>query len=164
MMDAVTYPDRRVAEAVFQEFVPIRVDYEAESGMLRKYNVFWAPTVVFADSGGVERYRITGYLPPDVFIAYLLFGRAKLNWETHNYELAAELFDEVVKRFETSSLVPQSMYLRGVCRDKATEDETILARTAEEMERLYPDSDWTLRTIPWRQEGESAAEAGGDAG
>lgn len=164
MMDAVTYPDEEVAGVVEREFVPLRVDYLSESGMLRRFNVFWTPTVVLADKGGIERFRVTGYLPPDVFPAYLLFGRAKHAWETHKYQRAAELFDEVAKMYRESSLAPESVYLKGVSRRKATGDDAWLDRAADELETLYPDSDWALRTAPWREQpaGEPL-EGGGEA-
>jgi hypothetical protein len=148
-MDAVTYPSERVSELIRDEFVPWRIDYRRESRFLRKFNVVWTPTNLFADRHGCEHYRITGYLPPEPFLAYLEFARAKVAFGSHNYPLAAELFDALSLEHPDAPTAPEAVYFRGVSRQKATGDDLHLEEAAADLARLYPHSDYVLRTEPW---------------
>jgi hypothetical protein len=151
-MDAVTYPDGKVAEYVFEYFIPWHVNYSTESELLRRYDITWTPTVIFGDENGNEHYREVGYLPPHIFIAYLAMGRAQVAWRTHNYSEAGELFDALASDYPESSLAPEALYFRGVCRHKATGADVHLFEAAGALERLYPQSDWMLRSRPWVSE------------
>ncbi len=149
MMGAVTYPSEEVARYVSQNFVPWRIPYDSASKLLRRYNVVWTPSVVFADRKAAEHYRVTGFLPPEIFMAYLSFGRARVAFGSHNYPEAAELFDAVARDYPASALAPEAIYFRAVSRRKATDDDSHLDVAASELTELYPDSDWALRARPW---------------
>lgn len=151
-MGTVTYSSEKIARYISGNFVPWRVDYDTESVQLRRYNVFWTPTVIFADGKGNERARITGYLPPDTFIIYLLMGSAKVALAGHNYSEAAELFDGVAGEFPGSALAPEAVYFRGIARQKATADDGHLDAAVADLERLYPESEWLVRAGPWKDE------------
>jgi predicted nucleotidyltransferase len=47
-------------------------------------------------------------------------------------------------------LAPEAVYFRSVARRKATNDSSHLDVAVEELDRLYPDSEWALRTLPWK--------------
>jgi len=151
-MGAVTYPDGKVVKYISEHFIPWQVNFSTETHMLRHYNVVWTPTVIFADSDGGEQYRETGYLPPHIFIAYLAMGRAQVAWKIHNYSEAGELFDALASDYPESSLAPEALYFRGVCRHKATEADVHLFEASSALERLYPESEWLLRSRPWLKE------------
>jgi Thioredoxin-like domain len=151
-MGTVTYPSEDVAGYVSQNFVPWRIPFDSASKLLRRYNVVWTPTVIFADRKATEHFRVTGYLPPEVFMAYLAFGRARVAFGSHNYPEAAELFDAVARDFPASSLAPEAIYFRAVSRRKATDDEAHLDQAAAQLAERYPESDWSLRIRPWVEE------------
>ncbi len=151
-MGAVTYPSKKVSDYVSEYFVPWRIPFDTANNLLRRYNVVWTPTTIFADRKGTECYRVVGYLPPDVFISYLAMGNAETAFGSHNYPEAAELFDTVASDHPESCLAPEAMYYRAVCRAKATGDDAHLDEAVADLERLFPDSDWLLRTRPWINE------------
>ncbi|HEX3723605.1 MAG TPA: thioredoxin family protein, partial [Nitrolancea sp.] len=48
-LDAMTYPDRRVIEAVNARFVPLKLNlFEDSREVVRPLNVLWTPTILFA--------------------------------------------------------------------------------------------------------------------
>jgi hypothetical protein len=151
-MGTVTYPHEKVAEYISGHFAPWKVSYDTASRLLRRYNVVWTPTIIFADRKGTEHFRLTGFLPPEVFITYLAMGRAGVAWGSHNYPEAAELFDAVARDFPDSPLAPEAVYYRGVARVKATDDDAHLDQVVADLQRLYPDSEWLLRARPWLEE------------
>ncbi len=151
-MGAVTYPSEKIARYISGNFVPWKVSYDTESRLLRRYNVFWTPTVIFADRKGIEHARVTGYLPPDTFLTYLGMGRARVALAVHNYSEAGELFDALARDFPGSVLAPEAVYFRGIARQKATEEDAHLDAALADLERDYPDSEWLLRASPWRGE------------
>lgn len=150
MMGTVTYPSERVTRYVSDNFIPFRVDFDNESALLRKYNIFWTPTILFTDQDGNERHRITGFLPPLVFLSHLAMGNAFVAFWGHYYSHAAELFDAVAGDFPGSMLAPEAVYFRSVARRKATNDDSHLDVAVKELEHLYPDSEWALRALPWK--------------
>ena len=76
-MDAVTYPDARVASFVDENFNAIRTNIRepqpAMRDLLRAIKPPWAPTFVFIGPRNVELRRYVGWLPPVEFIADLNF-------------------------------------------------------------------------------------------
>lgn len=151
-MGAVTYPGEKVSDYVSDYFVPWRIPFDTANNLLRRYNVVWTPTTIFADRKGNERYRVVGYLPPEVFIAYLAMGNAETAFGSHNYPEAAVLFDTVASDHPESCLAPEAIYYRAVCRTKATGDDAHLDEAVADLKRLFPNSDWLLRTRPWLDE------------
>jgi hypothetical protein len=152
LLGAVTYSNEKVVKYISGNFVPWKVSYDSESRLLRRYNVVWTPVVIFADEKGVERDRITGYLPPEPFLTYLAMGRARVALAVHNYPEAGELFDAVALDYPLSPLAPEAIYFRGISRQKATGDDAHLDQAVAELMRLYPDSEWLLRARPWMGE------------
>ena len=148
-MDTVTYPNEKVAKLAGDEFVPWRIDYRRETRLLRKFNVVWTPTSLFMDGHEREHYRLTGYLPPGPFLAYLQFARAKVAFGSHNYPFAAELFEALFIEHPGAPTAPEAVYFRGVARQKATGDDRHLEEAAADLARSYPESDYVLRTEPW---------------
>jgi hypothetical protein len=148
-MDAVTYPTEYVTDYVAGNFIAWRADFNTESALLRKFTVKWTPTLVFLDKRGKEHYRLLGFLPPEAFIAHLILALAKIAFDAGKYALAAELFDRIIKEHPDSEQVPQAIYFRGISRRKVTRDESHLGEAAKELEREFPDSEWTMRTNPW---------------
>jgi hypothetical protein len=148
-MDAVTYPADYVTDYIDENYVPWRANYDTETLLLRRFIVNWTPTLVFLDQKGKEHYRLMGYLPPEAFIAHLILAQAKIAFETSRYREAAELFDKIAKEYPDSEQIPQAIYFRAAARKKATKDDSYLDEGAEELKRLFPDSEWTMRTKAW---------------
>lgn len=82
-LDAETYKDPKVAEALKANFVPVKVDAESGSSVVHemrkmtmselaeKYGVSSYPAIWFIDKDGKKAKLLNGYLPPDAFQAYL---------------------------------------------------------------------------------------------
>lgn len=145
----MTYPTEYVTDYIVENFVAWRADFNTETALLRKFIVNWTPAFVFLDRNGREHYRLLGFLPPEAFIVHLMLAQAKIAFETSGYAEAAELFDRIVNEHPGSEQVPQAIYFRGVSRRKLTKDDSYLDEAAEELERAFPESEWTMRTNPW---------------
>lgn len=148
MMDAVTYPAEEVAGYIDEYFVAWRVNRETETRLLQRFHVNWTPTLVYLDHKGVEHYRTVGYLPPDVMLIYMKLVRAKTFFKTSKYAEAAQLFDAPARERPESEHAPEAIFFRGVALEKATDDSSHLEKTAEELQKRFPDSEWALRTLP----------------
>ena len=61
IMDAQVYPDEQVARAM-SRLLPVRIDADRETALVRKYRVEGLPTLVYTDSYGNELFRFTGLL------------------------------------------------------------------------------------------------------
>ncbi|HEY5991495.1 MAG TPA: hypothetical protein VIU10_02860 [Candidatus Udaeobacter sp.] len=58
-MDAVSYPDEKVANFIIDKVVPVRI--LADSPLASDFKVTWTPTLVTLDFYGKEHYRTVGF-------------------------------------------------------------------------------------------------------
>lgn len=149
MMDTVTYPAKEVAGYIARSFVPWRVDYLKETRLLSRFRVNWTPTLLFLDSREREHYRMIGYVPPEILLVHMILAQGKEAFETSRYTVAVERYGRIAAEFPGSEEAPQALYFRGVARFKETGEDADLDEAASELTRLFPDSEWTLRTRPW---------------
>lgn len=145
-MDAVTYPQDKVALFINDHFVPVKIHTDDHPDLTQKYHVPWTPTFLVFDADGTEHYREIGYLPPDDFLAHmnLALGRAAL--EEKDFSAAAGYLQTIVDQHGSSEMVPEALYFLGVARSrmsggKADDRKAIWKRLLEE----HPKSDWAKK-------------------
>ncbi len=108
--------------------------------------------MIIADPDGKERWRLEGYLPKDDFSANLRMGLARVDVMRKHWADAEKRFDEVVDSYPNSKYVPEAIYWRGVSNYQGTHDHEALGSVAKTFTEQFQDSDWALRSIPWRHE------------
>ena len=143
-MDAVTYPDNRVAQFLQERVIPIRIRSTAQP-LASEYNVHWTPTLILADVEGKEHHRTIGWLSPDDLIANVLLGIAKLHFDRREHDKAVAMMGELLDRYPRSDVAPEALYLSGVTRFKQTHDLKAIRAVYEKLLASYPSSEWTRR-------------------
>lgn len=79
-LDAETFTNEKVIQAIAEGFVPVRLDAEKEGAdHAQQLGVEAYPTVVFLDAEGKELGRIPGFLGSEDFLAELRRVRQKLS-------------------------------------------------------------------------------------
>ena len=148
-MDAVTYPDDKVAEFLNKNLIPLRV--KSDSMPLSKdFNVTWTPTLITLDQDGKEHHRTVGFLPPPELVPSLLLGTAKVYFETAKFETCLETLDKLLSEYPRSKAAPEAVFLRGVAGYKSTHDPKPLKSAYERLQAEYPGSEWADRAQPYR--------------
>ena len=56
-----------------EHFIPVRVDFDLEKEIVRKYSVQGIPDLWFLDSQGKRMTRSTGFVPADTFLSMLKY-------------------------------------------------------------------------------------------
>lgn len=148
-MDAVTYPDKGVIEFISQNIIPLRIAYDLEP-LATDFRIKWTPTLVILDWNGKERSRTVGFLPPEELIPELLLGIAKAFYELDQNDIAILNLDRLIKDYPKSSAAPEAVFYRGVCGFKAGHDVRFLKDMYEQLQREYPMSGWSKRSLPYR--------------
>lgn len=97
------------------------------------------------DEDGSEHYRFIGFLPPENFIAQIILGRGKVEFNLDHFEEAIQTFQEVLVRYPKTETAPEAQYLLGVTRYKASHDPKELKLGLEHLHRDYPNSEWTQK-------------------
>ena len=147
------WPDERVASFVAENFSAARVHVKDDAELFKKYGeqyaAQWTPTVLELDSEGVERHRIEGFLPADDFLAQLMLGRAKIDFQEKKWDEAAKLFRRVYEELPDTEAAPEALYWVGVTRYKETGDATALKETARAFSSRYADSSWAKKASIW---------------
>lgn len=114
-----------------------------------RFEALWTPTIMVFDPEGRERYRFSGYLPSDEFLAQLYMGLGKMHFAHKQWGEAERWFQRIVDDFPSSDAAPEALYWAGVCRYKASNDHHVLADTAEQFTRRYQNTSWAKRSSVW---------------
>ena len=105
--------------------------------------------MLILDSNGVERHRNEGYLPNLEFRAQLEMGLARIGFMHKQWAEAERRYSDVAERYPNTSAAPEAIYWRGVSRYKSTNDHSALSEVADELNKKYPTSVWTLKASVW---------------
>jgi hypothetical protein len=100
---------------------------------------------VILDQGGEEHHRFVGYLPPEDFIAQIILGNGKTEFDLDHFEQAIQWFQEILVRFPKTEGAPEAQYYLGVSKYKASHDPKELKLGLEVLQRDYPSSEWTKK-------------------
>jgi len=146
-MDAVTYPDKNVAEFITQNFIPLRVLSDAIP-LSTDFNVQGAPTLILLDTSGKEHYRTAGFIPAEEMIPLLLFGIAKTYFDLGQFDQAIQRLDVIISEHPKSYTAPEATYLRGVYAYRSTRDRKHLRQAYEKLRHENKHRGWALRALP----------------
>lgn len=146
-MGAVTYPEAAVGEAITKRFIPVQVNTQDRSGseVIARYRQAWTPDVRVLGPDGFEYHSWNGYLPPFEFIPRLLVGQAHALIRQGRDAEAAEVLDEVVRRFPSSDAAAEAAYYLAVARYRHSHEPDGLLGNWERLRHRYPDSVWRLK-------------------
>ena len=148
-MDAVTYPDDKVAEFINGILIPLRVKSDSMP-LSKEFNVTWTPALVTLDQDGKEHHRTVGFLPPSELIPSLLLGIAKVNFDLGKFDACLERLEKLLSQYPKSKAAPEAVFLRGVAGYKSTHDAKPLKAAYEKLQADYPQSEWADRAQPYR--------------
>jgi hypothetical protein len=148
-MDAVTYPDTKIAAFINSSLIPLRVAFDSQP-LATDFNIKWTPTLITLDMNGKEHHRTVGFLPPKELIASLVLGMAKTEFDNEQFEGALKYLDMLLQQYPKSDAAPEAIFLRGVCGYKSTHTPKPLKDAYERLAAEYPASEWTKRAYPYR--------------
>ena len=141
-MGAVTYPDERVSQIIRVNFIPVQIDITEHPEFTDRFAAHWTPTIIFLDQEGREHRRSVGFKPPEDFAAELEMGLAQITFNRGQYEDAVRRYERIVEEYPESEAAPESLYMVGVSRYRATKDPKYLNQYWDEVMERYPGSRW----------------------
>ncbi|MDD2390226.1 MAG: hypothetical protein PHP23_10900 [Desulfobacterales bacterium] len=148
-MDTVTYPESSVISFISDHMIPLRVRYDAQP-TAGDFNVKWTPTIVTLDYDGKEHHRTVGFLKADEFMASMLLGIAKIDFDHDQFNGALENLKNLLSDFPSTRSAPEGIYLQGVTLYKQSNDAGFLKKAYEQLTDEFPNDEWTQRAYPYR--------------
>lgn len=107
---------------------------------MRRFNLFWTPTLYFLDPTGAARAESVGFLPVEEMLPLLDFGEAQVLLRRGRFAEAAELFERVPERYPSSGFAPDALYWSAIAHYFLSRDHVTLDAFRAELKRRYPDS------------------------
>jgi TolA-binding protein len=101
------------------------------------------------DPKGEERVRLEGYYTRDEFRAQLGAALGRVAFMQKKWADAEQRYGQVVEQSPETEAAPEALYWRDVSHYKATNDHTVLGKTAEALKQKYPDSIWATKATVW---------------
>ena len=114
-----------------------------------RFKVEWTPTLIVAEADGTERYRFSGYLPVDDFLAQLELGLAKAAFSCGQFQEAQRGFEALATKHPKSEAAAEAVYWSGVSAYKATGKPDPLKQAGTTLRDKYPQSDWAKKGSVW---------------
>ncbi|MGH9326431.1 MAG: tetratricopeptide repeat protein [Terriglobia bacterium] len=150
-MDAEVYPQNEVSNFINQNFVPVKIHIKEHPKDFERFKADWTPTVIVSEPDGTERYRFSGFLPADDFLAELRLGLAKAAFSRGEYDAAAKGFRETLEKYPQSGVAAEAMYWAGASDYKATGKPDHLREAGQQLQARFPDSPWAKKGSVWVQ-------------
>ena len=144
-MIARTYHDGRVASAVNERFVPVRIDIEQLPDTARRFNVRRTPTTLVLDVDERLHRRWEGYRGPDEFLAELELARAQMAFNTGRFQTAAGAFEALARDCRSQAQAAEAQYCYGVAEYTRTGQTGVLMEAWRQLAHRYPHSYWARR-------------------
>jgi hypothetical protein len=146
-MGAVTYPEPAVGETIIQRFIPVQVNTQDGTGaeVIARYRQVWTPDLRVLGADGFEYDGWNGYLPPFEFIPRLLVGQAHALLRQGRDVEAADVCDDVLRRFPSSHTAAEAAYYLAVARYRHSHEAQDLLGNWERLRLRYPGSIWRLK-------------------
>ncbi|MGC4106697.1 MAG: thioredoxin family protein [Thermomicrobiales bacterium] len=143
----VTFADPRVAEAIVNRFVPVKLHLMNDRAITREWQVFWTPTVLFGDRSGKIRYTSPNFLPPDDFLDLLDIGEALVAMRWQGYNDAITLLEGLERRSPEGPLTAEAAYWRGIAAYFKAGKSSRAAHAVWDVDLLprFPESIWAKR-------------------
>ncbi len=132
--------DPRPLQEIERRFVPVRLLLGSEREAVRRYGLFWTPTLLVLDPAGPARAESAGVLPADDLLAFLDWGEAHVLLRRAKFARAAELFAGIGDHWPASPLAPEGLYWAAIARFMMDHDDATLEAGRAELRRRYPDS------------------------
>ncbi len=148
-MDAVTYPDEKVADYISEKYVALRLANDAEP-YVSDFMVKWTPRIVILDAAGQIHQSTVGFSSPEEFIPSLELALAKADFNLDHIEECKMHLDLILNDHPKSLSAPEAVYLKGVTNYKLSGEAGPLKDAYNKLKDRYPDSEWTQRAMPYR--------------
>jgi hypothetical protein len=145
-LDRETLADPQVRTAIASRFIPVKLHLHRDRAFMRDHQVFWTPTILFADRTGRVRYTSVNYLPAPEFLDILDIGEAMVLMRWRAYDESIALLAALEYRSPSGALTAEAIYWRGVAayfRDGKS-SSSANSEWAELLSR-FPDSVWAKR-------------------
>ena len=147
-MDAVTYPQKVVAAFLAESMIAVRI--ASDHPLSKEFKVTWTPTLVTLDWKGQEHHRTVGFLSAEELVASLMLGSAKVYSDLELFDKAFGTLGKLLSAYPASDAAPEALFVRGVCGYKSTHNPAPLKQAYEQLQKQYPQSEWTKRAYPYR--------------
>jgi thioredoxin-related protein len=145
-LDEETFADPEVAKQVTSRFIPLKLHLFRDREFSRQWQVFWTPTVLFADKSGKVRYTSPNFLPVPAFLDLLDIGEAEVAMRWKEHDKAIGLLTDLVQRSPDGPLTAEALYWRGIAAYfKEGNSRQAGEREWRELQERFPDSIWALR-------------------
>jgi len=134
---------------ISERFIPVKIHIKERPQDFGRFKAEWTPTLILSEADGTERFRFSGFLPENDFLAQLQLGLAKAAFSRGKFEEAQRGFDAVASQYPQSDAAPEAVYWSAVSQYKATGKPEPLQQGGKRLKEKYPQSEWAKKSSVW---------------
>jgi hypothetical protein len=138
-----------VKDFINRNFVPIKIHIKERPNDFGRFKAEWTPTVIITEPDGTERFRFSGFLPAQDYLAQLQLGLAKAAFSRQQFDEAQREFETVASEYSQSDAAPEAVYWAGVSNYKRTGKPDSLKQAGQKLQEKYPDGEWAKKASVW---------------
>lgn len=145
-LEEETLADSGVIAQIAERFIPVKLHLLNDRAITRPWQVFWTPTVLFADRSGKIRYTSVNYLPVPEFLDVMDVGEALVAMRWREFDHGIQLLKDVEARHPEGPMTAEAMYWRGMAEYFNEGNNPAASRRVwGEIQQRFPDSIWAKR-------------------
>lgn len=132
-----------------RNFIPVKIHIKKRPNDFGRFKAEWTPTVILAEPDGTERFRFSGFLPAQDYLAQLKLGLGKAAFSRQQFQEAQREFEAVAREYPKSDATPEAIYWSGVSEYKRTGKPDPLKHAGQKLRDEYPGSEWAKKASVW---------------
>lgn len=145
-LEEETLADSTVREQIAERFIPVRMHLFKDRAIAREWQIFWTPTVLFADRSGKVRYSSINYLPVAEFLDVMDIGEAVIAMRWQDYGTSIARLKDVEARHPEGAMTAEAIYWRGMAEYFRDGRQSASAKAVwAEIRERFPNSIWAKR-------------------
>jgi thioredoxin-related protein len=147
-LDALTYPNREVAEELTNWFIPLKLQILEDHKIRSHFSAVWTPSFYLTDRNQKIYYKADGYFNTEDFRLQMRIALSQYLLSRGKYQNVIDLMNGGLQLFPDNPTAPRLLLIRGQAEYLLNWNNKVFRATMGELLERFPNSP-EARMWPW---------------